>query len=140
SVEKRPTGPSATRTRRALVIGIAAAASLAAAYAIASWRASPPRDRPEAEAEPSADANADRIVTGFGAIDWNDAKAWNEKMATLERLRKEMEALEDPRSTARVAPRYVDAVEKAFLDSGKASLERTLDASRGEWSVEERSA
>ncbi len=81
---------------------------------------------------------AERAARAVAAIDWNDDKPWQGKMALLDALRENIERLGDPAAIGRVAPRYEDGVRRGFLDAGKAALETALAAGSGAWALEER--
>src|SRR5262249_50677321 len=86
----------------------------------------------------SLEVDAEHAAAEVVAIDWNDGKAWTEKMSVLEKLRKDIHALPDRRATERVAPRYLEAARRAFLDSGRRALEDALRDGSGVSALEER--
>jgi hypothetical protein len=133
--------PAAARPlRRRSVLGFAAAAALAAgvaaAYAGQTWLSARHEERAALAREQAAESAASAVA----AIDWDDGGPWRPKMAALEELRKQLTGIASRDATARLAPRYVDGVRRAFLDATRADLEASLRAARGEHPTEERAA
>ncbi len=134
----RPPTSAATPARRRSV-GLAVAAALAAGFAIyagESWLSA----RHEERAAIARDQAAESAAAAVTAIDWDDGGPWRPKMAALEELRKQLTGVASRDATARLAPRYVDGVRRAFLDATRADLEASLRAARGEHPGEERDA
>jgi type VI protein secretion system component VasK len=117
-----------------------AAAALGLLWAGSGWLGAPSseRSRPDVvTTAPVLPKETEHALALVEAIDWHDGGSWSEKMATLENLRQKVDALDSGRA-ARVAPKYVDAAERAFLHLGRNALEKALRASNGEWSLEDR--
>jgi type VI protein secretion system component VasK len=132
AVHRPPARPSSTSRRPALALALAAAFAIGVAAAGGAWW-SAHRDERAAVARAEAAESAAARVT---AIDWSDATDWRAKMAALEELREKINGLSSREATARLAPRYVDGVRRAFLDAARADLEAKLRAGAGDHASE----